>query len=280
MQENQFYRFLVLVGKTFTGLVLLLLTMRMFSVTDAGAIYFGWLLLVFFTLPTVFIVFFKNMVIRKYPGFKKYWRILKMIYVIIVILFALLLIVGIVRYYQKGETAAAVGFINSQKITLDDVMGKNLPPTPDQALNDSTIAGIDENKNGIRDDVELAIFKKYPDSAKMRAAELQYAKALQLELTKTYNLDTWIAVLKEKLYSEKCMDKTEPPINRLNDSPEKINSFFALIDSRIKEVNDIVLNTNSRIEKQKLQKDYDTQMSIYTSIPVSYCDIELSSLPN
>ena len=50
-------------------------------------------------------------------------------------------------------------------------MGKNLPAQPDQKLNDSTIAGIDENKNGIRDDVELAIFKKYPDNAKTLETE-------------------------------------------------------------------------------------------------------------
>ena len=37
---------------------------------------------------------------------------------------------------------------------MDDVTGKNLPQDPG-AEADKTIAGIDANKNGIRDDVEL-----------------------------------------------------------------------------------------------------------------------------
>ena len=53
-------------------------------------------------------------------------------------------------------------------------MGTNLPPQPYEPENDATVAGLDKNNNGIRDDVELAIFAKYPKSAKIRAAELQY----------------------------------------------------------------------------------------------------------
>ncbi len=62
--------------------------------------------------------------------------------------------------------------------------GKHLPLTPNKEENDATVAGIDNNGNGIRDDVELAIFAKYPNSAKIRAAELQYAMALQLMIKK------------------------------------------------------------------------------------------------
>ncbi|MCT7315149.1 hypothetical protein N5I87_03970 [Ralstonia sp. CHL-2022] len=43
---------------------------------------------------------------------------------------------------------------------------------------DASIAGIDANKNGIRDDVEHYIEKTYPDPAQ-RAAMMQYAKAQQ-----------------------------------------------------------------------------------------------------
>jgi hypothetical protein len=43
---------------------------------------------------------------------------------------------------------------------------------------DASIAGIDANKNGIRDDIEQYIEKTYPDPAK-RAAMMQYAKAQQ-----------------------------------------------------------------------------------------------------
>ncbi len=41
------------------------------------------------------------------------------------------------------------------------VNGHTLPPEPDKALNDSTLLGIDVNNNGVRDDVERWIYKKY-----------------------------------------------------------------------------------------------------------------------
>lgn len=80
------------------------------------------------------------------------------------------------------NTAAEVARIHATKLTLDDVMGKNLPPDPGTEAY-KTIAGIDANKNGIRDDVELAIFKEYPNSAKTRAVLLQYALMKQMEMT-------------------------------------------------------------------------------------------------
>jgi len=84
--------------------------------------------------------------------------------------------------YILKTTPGQVAKIHATKLTMDDVMGKNLPPDPGVEA-DKTVAGIDANKNGIRDDVELAIFKEYPDSAKTRAVLLQYALVLQMEMT-------------------------------------------------------------------------------------------------
>jgi hypothetical protein len=39
--------------------------------------------------------------------------------------------------------------------------GYQLPPCPDQELNDSTLLGIDSNDNGVRDDVEIWIYHHY-----------------------------------------------------------------------------------------------------------------------
>jgi len=69
------------------------------------------------------------------------------------------------RFSYINNRDTALDKINSTVLTLADVMGENLPKKPDQILNDSTIAGIDANNNMIRDDVELAIFEKYPNSA-------------------------------------------------------------------------------------------------------------------
>lgn len=41
------------------------------------------------------------------------------------------------------------------------VNGHTLPPEPDKALNDSTLLGIDVNKNGVRDDVERWIYETF-----------------------------------------------------------------------------------------------------------------------
>ena len=100
-------------------------------------------------------------------------------------------------YLQNKNTAEQVVKIHATKLTLDDVMGKNLPMDPG-ALADKTVAGIDANQNGIRDDVELAIFQMYPNSAKTRAVLLQYALVLQMELTlPTLNTETATAVIED-----------------------------------------------------------------------------------
>ena len=101
-------------------------------------------------------------------------------FIVILVAFAILVIVRMFHFYNLKKTVAEVEKIHATKLTVDDVMGKSLPPDPG-AEADKTVAGIDANKNGIRDDVELAIFKEYPNSAKTRAVLLQYALALQME---------------------------------------------------------------------------------------------------
>lgn len=99
--------------------------------------------------------------------------------------------------FDEEKTANAVAAIHAQKITLADVEGASLPPIPDQAENDATVEGIDVNNNGIRDDVELAIFELYSGDKKARAAALQYAMTEQMYLTHVYNTETWKAVSEE-----------------------------------------------------------------------------------
>jgi len=41
------------------------------------------------------------------------------------------------------------------------IHGHTLPPEPDPDLNNATLGGVDSNNNGVRDDVERAIYKKY-----------------------------------------------------------------------------------------------------------------------
>lgn len=53
-----------------------------------------------------------------------------------------------------------------------------LPPDPGPA-GDATLAGVDVNGNGIRDDIERWIYLTYPDSEKMRRALIQEYYPLQ-----------------------------------------------------------------------------------------------------
>ena len=97
------------------------------------------------------------------------------------VFYVVLIIVRIPHAINKQRTDKVVAKIHATKLTLDDAMGKNLPPNPG-AEADKTLAGIDVNRNGIRDDVELAVFKEYPHSARTRSVLLQYALVSQMEM--------------------------------------------------------------------------------------------------
>ena len=113
---NIFSKSLATIAKIVLAFVLVWATFLIFFVKSKAEFYFGISLLVLITLPTIFVVYFKTN------------KIFRIIYIIILTLFAIGVIVGFNRYLQKDKTQKAIEFINAQKITLDDVMGKNLPP--------------------------------------------------------------------------------------------------------------------------------------------------------
>ncbi len=193
------------------------------------------------------------------------WRWVKWPVFVVVVAYAVLVIWRVFVLFDEDKTAAAVADIHAQKITLADVEGKNLPPAPDQAENDATVAGIDKNNNGIRDDVELAIFEKYPDSAKIRAAELQYAMAMQLMLTKVTNTETWIAAAEEVSRGNACIGDTVP------------NRDFSVYQTRYKEVEKFVLNTTIRKTAEDKAYDFTTSFGLPNT---DICNVELNTLPN
>lgn len=175
---------------------------------------------------------------------------------IIFILFAGLVIYRIPAVMERQKTEEVVKKIQAQKITLADVMGENLPPKPDPALKDATIEGIDANNNGIRDDVELAIFKLHPDSARIRAAELQYAMALQNELANVFNSETLVATIQEEGRGNICILDLE----------------------RTQEIEKLVFNTE--IRKKTKEDLYKKFMTSYTLPNSNYCDINPNTFTN
>lgn len=188
-------------------------------------------------------------------------KILKWVGIVIGGAFIVLVIVRAFHFYNLDKTNVQVQKIHSTKLQLDDVMGKNLPPDPG-ALADQTIAGIDANNNGIRDDVELAIFKEYPNSAKTRAVLLQYALVLQMEIKQSIvNKDTATAVAEEDSRAYDCIGKIVP---KSNDDIQKIEAYRNFIENK-------QLNT---IERKNIKINFDNQTGSFEL--KSGCDIDLT----
>lgn len=191
-------------------------------------------------------------------------------------IYVILVIIRMFHFYNLDKTNEQVAKIHNTKLTMDDVVGKNLPPDPG-AEADKTIAGIDANRNGIRDDVELAIFKKYPNSDKTRAALLQYALALQMEaVQKVVNKETVTEVATEQSRADTCLADTLVP----RKTPESARDDIEMgkIDMFINFVENKQLNTQQR---KNAQKDfYKGKLGSYGESTNNICDIDYSLLPN
>ena len=204
------------------------------------------------------------------PIFRRLWQIARIPLAIILILFVGLVIYRIPVVMERQKTKEVVEKIHSQKLTLADVSGERLPPEPDPVLKDATIEGIDANNNGIRDDVELAIFKEYPNSAKTRAVLLQYALALQMEMTQIIvNRETVTAVAEDGGRAYMCVGEitSRDDIEKFIEVSDKLHGFV-----EIRQLNNE--------ERKKAQEDfYNGNLGSYTS-PRENCDLDISQLPN
>lgn len=184
----------------------------------------------------------------------------------VAVVYVVLVIIRMFHFYNLQKTEEEVAKIHATKLTLDDVMGKNLPPDPG-VLADKTIAGIDANQNGIRDDVELVIFKEYPNSAKTRAVLLQYALALQMEVTQiVVNKETVTAVVEVGDRASNCL--------RDSISDPDTEKYLATLHSHENFVKQRQVNTD---ERKKYQNDFYQHLGSYTS-PREGCDLDISTL--
>ena len=198
---------------------------------------------------------------------KKVWRILWKSVLGVLIIFSI--IVALRVLYVSKNTPEQVAKIHATKLTMDDVIGKNLPPDPG-AEADKTVAGIDANKNGIRDDVELAIFKEYPNSAKTRAVLLQYALVLQMEMTlPILNRETATAVVEDnESRAFKCIWSIS--------SREDMDKFTVETEKNESFVKNRQINTEDR---KNYAHDFYKYVGSY-AMSRGVCDIELGLLFN
>ncbi len=197
-------------------------------------------------------------------------KILKWTAIILIIAFVLLVIVRAFYFYNLDKTNAQVDIIHATKLQLSDVMGGNLPPDPGEEA-DKTVAGIDTNQNGIRDDVELAIFKKYPNSAKTRAVLLQYALVLQMQMTlPIVNMATVTATIEDnESRALQCVWSLSSRSNmeKFNLETEKNETFIT------------DLQFNNELRKKAQHNFYEGNVGSY-SISHGGCDLNLATLPN
>jgi len=194
-------------------------------------------------------------------------KILKWVSITIVVGFAVLVVYRMFYFLDLKKTNEQVARIHATHLTLNDVMGENLPPDPGTEA-DKTVAGVDINHNGIRDDVELAIFKEYPASAKTRAVLLQYALALQMEVVQIMvNEGTVIAAVQEESRAFVCIgdivSRKDPKFD------EKTDALTNFIKKR-------QLNTQ---ERKTTRTGFYDKINSYESLD-RVCDIDYSKLPN
>ena len=203
---------------------------------------------------------------------KKLWahRIFKVfvwVFLILLALYIILVIVRVVHFFNLDKTNAQVEKIHNTKLTMDDVLGTNPPPDPG-TLADKTVAGVDANQNGIRDDVELAVFKQYPNSAKTRAVLLQYALALQMETVQPFMNEAIAGEIASKGdRAVFCLSKIVPDGGGVILALEKYGKF----------ISDKQLNTEQRKAKHKNFYSFVKGGKIDDS---ESCDVDIVKLQN
>jgi len=183
--------------------------------------------------------------------FRRFWLVARWVFVVLVFFYIALVLYSYPHDHKERIAKTAVSKIETQKLTMDDVDGSHLPPPFNPNAIDATLVGIDANGNGIRDDVELAIFAAYPTSTVIRAAELQYAMELQMEFTDVFDSTTLVAVLQQEGRGYLCISN----------------------DVRAKEVEAQVFNTKEREEyREGMLKKY---MTSFGTDPSEVCDVQL-----
>ena len=203
-------------------------------------------------------------------SWKKVLKGLKWTGIGLVAIIVIAVIVRIPHVYNLKKTNEQVAKIHATKLTLDDVMGKNLPPDPGLEA-DKTIEGIDANKNGIRDDVELAIFKEYPNSAKTRAVLLQYALALQMEVIQPFlNADIAFGVASQQDRAFFCMGEIYPKMG------QDVAVFEAIMKYG-KFLSDSQFNTR---ERKSTHKDFYSLIKSGRIEDSINCDINIKTYDN
>ena len=118
-------------------------------------------------------------------------------YVIILVLILFLIILFV--YVTQSKKTDKLQPTTAQSSVPETITEITLPPEPDKKINDATLAGVDSNNNGVRDDMERLIAQKFGGTADYQYI-LAYAKQYQLRFvtpTPTRRSDALIQVSRE-----------------------------------------------------------------------------------
>jgi len=215
----------------------------------------------------------------------KVYKVIALILSIIVSLFIILVIIRIFHYSNIRKIENQIASIDSIKISLDDVMGYNLPINSRESAN-NTLKGADINDNNIRDDIEIAIWNEYPNSAKIKAGLLQYALSLQMEFNQSdLNREIVSKIISKQSKANTCLSNIIAP----RENSESSRSFEDLekIDYYLNFIKERQFNTE---ERQNANDDFYSHLDdgrikdisvieIYNPNEDS-CDIDISLLEN
>ena len=114
----------------------------------------------------------------------------------------LILVVGVAlmqMQHGKGTAIEDENLTEEQKKIL-----ASLPPDPGEA-GKATVAGIDSDGDGVRDDIQRYIALTYHDSVKTRAALTQVTKRMQTELLDATNKQASIADVTAGVNAMDCL---------------------------------------------------------------------------
>ena len=103
----------------------------------------------------------------------------KKVILLYLLVFIIIVSAGCAAFFIHKEKSKTVSLGNQSEI----INGIPVPPEPNKKVNNSTIAGIDVNNNGVRDDVERLVARKAKSPAEgaiILAGAVAYQKILSL----------------------------------------------------------------------------------------------------
>lgn len=126
-----------------------------------------------------------------------------------------------------GDTTS--GAVNSGgDTTSGTINGINVPPAPDAAANQATVAGVDSNNNSVRDDVERMLATDFGTQPTFYSKAMAFAATEQVAITKPAPTPEDIAAhldLVRCVSEDQEFDDLDKITRAIIDTPERRNAY-------------------------------------------------------